>query len=317
MPAPEYVLQCSEVWGGNDKVDRGVRMPGLDAWVLSRPHAGDAAGGDIHYVSSCATGRITRVLLADVAGHGSGVADLAGRLRGLMRRHVNTVDQSRLAGAINTEFAALSDAGRFATALIATIWGPTGEVELTSAGHPPPLIYRAAQRRWSAFAPAPTEHPAPGDAAPAGLPLGVVDDTRYDRAVIRLDAGDLLLLYTDGVVEARDAATNDLLGDEGLARLLGALDPADPEALLPALYRALAHAARRETPDDDTTLVLLRANPQTRPRGSPALALAAGWRLAREFAASLLPGRPRFAWPQFTRENMLGAWLDRFNQRRG
>ena len=49
--------EAMEVWGGNQPADSGVIMPGLDAWVYSRPHGEATAGGDVHYVSSCATGR--------------------------------------------------------------------------------------------------------------------------------------------------------------------------------------------------------------------------------------------------------------------
>src|SRR5437899_11480300 len=83
-------MQCMEVWGGNQAVDSGVVMVGLDAWVFSRPfEQSQEGGGDVYYVSSCATGRITRLLVADVSGHGSAVCDVAGQLRSLMRRNIN------------------------------------------------------------------------------------------------------------------------------------------------------------------------------------------------------------------------------------
>src|SRR5205814_3709017 len=60
MPPPSdddvKYLQCMEVWGGNQVVDSGVVMAGLDAWVYSRPVNDDEGGGDVHYVSSCAAG---------------------------------------------------------------------------------------------------------------------------------------------------------------------------------------------------------------------------------------------------------------------
>jgi hypothetical protein len=59
------VMQCMEVWGGNALIDTSVSISGLDAWVYSKPFENGEAGGDVHYVSSCATGRITRLLLAD------------------------------------------------------------------------------------------------------------------------------------------------------------------------------------------------------------------------------------------------------------
>src|SRR5688572_6077405 len=104
-------MQCMEVWGGNAAVDSGVVMAGLDAWVYSRPYHGNDAGGDVHYVSSCATGRINRLLLADVSGHGAAVGGVATGLRGLMRRYINFIDQTRFVGEINRAFTALSEGG--------------------------------------------------------------------------------------------------------------------------------------------------------------------------------------------------------------
>jgi len=96
-------IQCMEVWGGNRAVDNGVVMPGLDAWIYSRPYEGDSEGGDVHYLSNCASGRITRMLVADVSGHGAGVASIAANLRGLMRRYINYLDQTRFIEALHRE----------------------------------------------------------------------------------------------------------------------------------------------------------------------------------------------------------------------
>ena len=49
-------MQCMEVWGGNTQTNNGVSMLGLDAWVYSKPYQSADAGGDVYYVSSCATG---------------------------------------------------------------------------------------------------------------------------------------------------------------------------------------------------------------------------------------------------------------------
>src|SRR5262245_35969461 len=94
-PADPHTMKCMEVWGGNQAVDNGVVMAGLDAWLYSRPFGDQSAGGDIHYVSSCAMGMISRALVADVSGHGEAVAESARKLRSLMRRYANLVDQTR------------------------------------------------------------------------------------------------------------------------------------------------------------------------------------------------------------------------------
>src|SRR3954468_16939038 len=149
-PHDTHRMQCMEVWGGNRAVESSVNMAGLDAWVYSKPYGENASeGGDVYYVSSCATGRITRLLVADVAGHGDAVGRIGVQLRTLMRRYVNYIDQTRFVADLNHEFAAMSTAGCFATAVVPTFFGPTGSLSLCNAGPPPPLVYRAGGREWS------------------------------------------------------------------------------------------------------------------------------------------------------------------------
>src|SRR3982751_6288201 len=121
-PADAQLMQCMEVWGGNQIMDTNVVMAGLDAWVYSKPYGNADGGGDVYYVSSCATGRITRLLVADVSGHGRQVCDVGTQLRTLMRRYVNYIDQSRFVADLNREFTTLSDSGCFATAVVTTFW---------------------------------------------------------------------------------------------------------------------------------------------------------------------------------------------------
>src|SRR4051794_31693760 len=149
---PPATMQCMEVWGGNQVADSAVAVGGLDAWVYCRPFGEADGGGGVYYVSACATGRITRLLLADVTGHGAAVGDVAGLLRGLMRRYVNYLDQTAFVRSMNDQFVDLSDAGCFATAVVTTYFAPTGTLSVCNAGHPPPLVYRAWDRRWSFMA---------------------------------------------------------------------------------------------------------------------------------------------------------------------
>src|SRR5271170_509866 len=142
-------MQCMEVWGGSEPTTRSVKLGGLDAWVYSKPFGGAGFGGDVYYASSCATGRINRLLLADVSGHGDAVADSALALRKLMRRYVNFLDQTKLVRSINRQFAAMSRQGRFATAITTTFFAPTRVLTICNAGHPPPLLYTASNRSWS------------------------------------------------------------------------------------------------------------------------------------------------------------------------
>ena len=59
-----------EIWGGNRAIETSFEAPGLDIYVHSQPFQNSEAGGDIYYLTSCASGRLSRFLLADVSGHG-------------------------------------------------------------------------------------------------------------------------------------------------------------------------------------------------------------------------------------------------------
>src|SRR6185369_3039638 len=96
-------MNCLEVWGGNRGVEKHFHMPGLDVWLHSCPVDNAANGGDVYYLSSCASGRISRLLVADVSGHGSPVSKLALRLRDLMRRHINRISQASFVEGMNEE----------------------------------------------------------------------------------------------------------------------------------------------------------------------------------------------------------------------
>lgn len=298
-------MQCTEVWGGNELVERGVIMAGLDVWVFSRPFEGEEEGGDIHYLSSCSTGRVARALVADVSGHGTVVAGTAKRLRDVMRRYANFINQSKLVEEVNREFAGLAKAGHFATAVVATFWGPSREIEITNAGHPLPLLYRARRGEWEVLS----------DRAPLGqtagdIPLGIDDLTAYSRMRTRLERGDLLLFYTDALIEA-NGPNGEMLGTKGLLAALASLDVDRPATLIPGLLAAVEAGEGGKVLADDTTLMLLRAN-DLRAGSSFMQGLRATGRVLWEFGRSLRPGGGPIPWPEMSLKNIGGIWSEAF-----
>jgi len=67
LAPPSAGLACYEVWGGNRRTEGPVELPGLSAWVYARPSGESESGGDVHYLSVCGEGRLTRVGLATSA----------------------------------------------------------------------------------------------------------------------------------------------------------------------------------------------------------------------------------------------------------
>ena len=142
-------MKCLEVCGGSQLTAQGAVIGGLDAWVYSKPHGQSKRGGDVYYASSCAAVRITRLLLADVSGHGKSVAAVAADLRLLMRRFINRWDQAEFLRLLNQQFSTLSKTGTFATAIISTFFAPSRRLILCNAGHPRPILYRACKKEWN------------------------------------------------------------------------------------------------------------------------------------------------------------------------
>lgn len=316
MPESAHTMMCMEVWGGNTATDNGVVMAGLDAWVYSRPHGDAAGGGDVHYVSSCATGRITRLLLADVSGHGLGVAEVAGKLRAMMRRYVNFVEQTQLVRAINRDFSELTEAGNFATAVVVTFWGPTRYVMLCNAGHPRPLWYRAKTKTWIAIEPEALGKSAGAESGGlTNIPLGIAAPATYDQFGLKLRAGDLILLYTDALIEAL-APDGKRLREAGLLDMVRTLDATRPDQMIPSLLARLAEFRGGVAADDDETVLLLRPN-ELRQRRAFGSGFAVLGRYAKAAWESFRPGGPPFPWPQLRLENIGGAFWDRLNERVG
>lgn len=255
-PATTDRMQCMEVWGGNSPVDRGFEVPGLDVWVHCRPYKRAEGGGDVYYVSSCASGRITRLLLADVSGHGKAVADVGIGLRDLMRRNVNLINQTRFVSEMNQQFCHHADGDGFATAVVCTFFSPTQSLQLCSAGHEFPFLYRAGENNWTSTRELASVHRANG---PADTPLGVVPEANYSLFNTKLAVGDMVLCVSDAFTEARDGA-GELMGSAGLLRVINEIDNSQPANLIPQLLERLALEDRHNLDHDDATLMLFRAN---------------------------------------------------------
>ena len=193
-------------------------------------------GGDWFDVFTRADGQICAVV-GDVGGKGVEAASQMGQLRSALRAFaLDTPSPADVLGSLG-RFRTDSDE-LFATVAVVVIDPTSNRVRYALAGHPPPLLVRSD-----------------GTAAfleeGRGVPLGVGLDLRAEDGELTLAEGDLLLLYTDGLVEKRTQQ----LG-EGLDRLLAVARaaPADPDAFVDHLLGAMVPEERR--PDDIAVLAL-------------------------------------------------------------
>ncbi len=248
-------LSCREIWGGVSAVDETVAMPGLDARVISRPHGDSSRGGDIHYLGLCGHGVLSRFVVADVSGHGDAVAEVAGMLRRLMSRHMDTPDQSQMVRAMNAEFHAQEQAGNFATAVVMSYLAPDDHLVVVNAGHPRPLWRRRVEDRWRLL----TGELPESVAELTDLPLGVVAETGYRQFAVHLEPGDLVIVYTDPLIEA-ESPTGEMLGESGLLRAATKLDASRPETIGPDLIKAVEDFRDGAPLGDDVTVLALHHN---------------------------------------------------------
>lgn len=307
-PTPP-VMACMEVWGGNQATERSFSMLGLETWIYSNPYQQAAGGGDVYFISSCATGRITRLLIADISGHGASVAATGERLRALMRRHVNHVEQRQFLTEMNREFGEVRHSGGFATAVAASFFSPDGRIKVTNAGHPPPLIYSGQTGHWAILDSA-------EDVNATGIsdfPLGMLDEMEYGEIGIDASLGDLLIFYTDSLIESRNAA-GELLGPKGLLSLVSTLDATKPAELIPTLLGLIAKLYPENLMDDDVTVLVVRPT-GTGTRIPLMNRLKAPWLFLGGCVRAILTGN-RLPLPEFTWENLGGSLLDGLGQKR-
>lgn len=247
-------MNCMEVWGGSGATSTCLRRPGLDVWVRSQPQSKiESGGGDLHLLSSCASGRITRMLLADVCGFGSLFAEIAAELRDIMKKNVNSIQQARVVRRMSLRLDEASRRGGFASTMMSTYFAPTRSFTLCNAGHAPPLLFRAASGEWSILKQMRT------DATSVDSPPGVVGPNEYQQFKLRLGVGDMVLSYSNVLTECR-SLTGGIIGLVGLLKRVRRLDATRPQELITQLLTQVQSEHMENLTRSDTTVLLCRAS---------------------------------------------------------
>ena len=200
-------------------------------------------GGDFYDFFTTENGKIA-ILIGDVSGKGIPSASLAAATRSTVRAFaydISSPDQA-LAHANAVLKRAKDDPSLFVTVFLVTL-DSTGRTCYASAGHPPPAIYRAVTGEVRFL----TE---------AGLLLGVVDQYNYEESECHLEIGDKLVLYTDGISEARRNFV--LFGFDGIERVLREFGQRSPDEVVEALIRESTDWAGGRRTDDAAVIVVER-----------------------------------------------------------
>jgi serine phosphatase RsbU (regulator of sigma subunit) len=189
--------------------------------------------------------------IGDVSGKGMPAALFLVAVRTLCRHLAKEMDSpARLLGRLNEALAADNPSCMFVTLVQGIYDPPTGAVTLASAGHPPPLVRRAIGRVETL-------------ALRPGRLLGYPGDDLHHREMrIELAAGDTLVLYTDGLLEARAPDDRTMFGPERAVELAQLFSPDRPLAdCAEQAKQTVDRFTAAEELQDDLTLLLLRRTP--------------------------------------------------------
>ena len=217
-------------------LDEAPQFAGLDVLARYRPAKGSHLGGDWWDAFTLPDGR-TVLTVGDVAGHGVTAATAMSQVRTALRAYMlDGRSPAECVDRLDVLVQALLP-GQTATVVVAAIDPASGRVELANAGHPPPLVLTGGACR---------QLPS------AGRPLLGVAFGQARTDELTLAPGDVLLMYTDGLVERRGIEI-----DESIDRLSAAAVAADHSRPLESWIDALLTAVPG-TLDDDLTIVALR-----------------------------------------------------------
>jgi sigma-B regulation protein RsbU (phosphoserine phosphatase) len=224
-----------------------LQIPGYQIAYATRP--ANTVAGDYYDVilrpgKTLDEDRILFVV-ADVAGKSIPAAMLMATFQASLRTlSTSGVPLVELVSGINRYACSNSQGGvRFTTAFLAELDPATGDVTYVNAGHNVPIL-----RRSSGL----VERLETG-----GIPVGILADTPYQVGATRLNAGDWLVIFTDGVVEAVNAK-DDEYGEPELIRLVDRSSGTTPAGMLRNLWTELDQFVGNTPQHDDITCLLLK-----------------------------------------------------------
>lgn len=186
------------------------------------------------------------IALADVSGKGVSaallMAGVQGRLQSLAADHSDRLPE--LASKLNRALCAVTDSNRFVSFFYGVYRGAERRLDYVNAGHLPPFWRQAATGKVSRL-------------QPGGPVLGILQQAEFQQGSLEFAAGDLMLLFTDGVSESMNTAGEEF-GEERLGRLFAEAAPLSSEAISQRITEAVQGFRGGSEAQDDLTLIVAK-----------------------------------------------------------
>ncbi len=216
-------------------------VPGMDIAAGTLPCR--TVGGDYYDYLPFPDGRIG-VLIGDVAGKGMPASLLMTSLQARVKVLFEDGDElAKKMNRLNKHTVANCPDNRFITFFMTVVDPKTGELVYSNAGHNPPLLVRA--------------NGAVEQLKGGGIILGILPIAMYQDFRIRMDPGDTLVLYSDGVTEAANPTDVDF-GEDRLGELVASMRGRPASEVVAAVQTAVANFSEGAPQADDITVVVMR-----------------------------------------------------------
>lgn len=242
-----YRIPCAAIWGGIEPVSLDVSTQGITA-SLGSTASGGKRGGDIYYMSVCSSDSLTRMVVADVRGHGEQVSEISSWLYQCLQDKMNSLDGAGVLADLNAMVYARGFAA-ITTAVVVSYYLGDAKLYYSYAGHPPMLASRSGER-WLPLA-------LDAESTKGNLPLGILPSAHYDQSEIRLRPGDRFFLYTDGLSEATNAKSGEQFGDREMPASLDAAQNLDLAIVRRTVMERATAFVGGPILDDDCTLLVV------------------------------------------------------------
>ncbi len=223
----------------------GVLPPGSGFQAVGRCCSKYEVGGDLCELLPLDQGR-TLVAVGDACGHSVQAAFVMTAVRSAMSVVLDGPDCSRVSSEevvarINRALCRVTEGHQFMSCLVGVLDANRNVMQYTNAGHPPPLLVRGKDRD------ALVSH---------GMPLGISSDAEYGSSELSLRGDDVIVLFSDGVIETMNH-DREMFRSEGVIAALGEVDPTESlEHVLARVWDSCEAHDSGETLDDRTLLLL-------------------------------------------------------------
>ena len=223
--------------------EQSPEIPGWQIAATWKPAR--ETSGDFYDFVPLPNGRIG-IVIADVVDKGMGAALLMALSRTLIRTYAMKFPNNPedLLQVTNQRILTDIDAGLFVTLFYGVLDPSNGTLIYSNAGHPPPYIFT------------PGGKPNVTILSGSGMPLGVSDETNWQQGSLEISSGDMLLLYTDGVLDAQNPR-GEFLGEEGMLKIIQTQMGFSAHVVQDTLLSGVFNFAGTEPQVDDITLMIL------------------------------------------------------------